>query len=186
MPPRTTPTQDKTAPATSAPTKAATKATPAAGGTADKPATRRRTTRPGETTPPRTRARRSAGITVDDDTTRFSLTTDTAPDPAPAQPAPVPQAGPPARVPAPKKEWESEIDESKVAISVRLPLSLKARLDGLTDYLALNDPDQFPDLIKQVANQTEVFNLGLHRFLTLAEDELNGGKPLPVRIRRGR
>lgn len=93
-------------------------------------------------------------------------------------------AGPPAPLPFTKRPWESELDEQRVAISVRMPRSLKARLDGLSDHLALTEPGELPDSLGSVGNQTEVFNMSLHLFLAAAEAELNGGQPFPVRIRR--
>lgn len=130
------------------------------------------------------RARRSAGIKVDDDASRFGGAQDSAAASQPEQPQTAPTGSPAAPAPPQKNAWASEIGEATTAISVRMPKSLKQRLDGLYDYLKLTSLDDLPDLLKPVSNQTDIFNNALHRYLVQAEDEANNGKPFPVRLRR--
>ena len=129
--------------------------------------------------------RRSAGVTLETDEARFA-----EPEAAPSSPEPTATAATSRTqgVNAPrKKPWEREFREDIVVSAVRFPVSLRDRLDGVEDYLATHDLDEIPEWLAAAAgSQTNLFNFALHRLATQVEDELNGGKALPVLIRRRR
>jgi hypothetical protein len=150
-----------------------------------------------------TRTRRSAGVTLDSDQQRFAETAASSqPEAAPAAPEPATEPAPepasdrrraaPSRPAPARKPWEREANEKMMQINLRLPESLRDRLDGVIDYLSLRDPSEIPDWLQIVAAGgsrgaiTALGALSFHQTITRIEDEVNEGRPLPVLVRRGR
>lgn len=128
--------------------------------------------RSSSTTSPSTRARRprarAAAPTKETETLQAK---DTTPPPPPAPGM---------------KPWEAENNETRTLISVRLPESVKARQDGLIDWLNTHDESDIPDWLQPVHSATDLSCYALHLLLARAEDELNEGKALPQVMRRRR
>lgn len=158
----------------------------------------RRADRSGATTS----ARPSAGITLDEQPVVPTAASETATEDQDGAGTTVPtvakpggrrrprQSAPPQQLPTPpkKKPFEREPNERRLPFAPRTNETLKARLDGATDWLRkveTTDAD-LPELLQgwDCRSQHDLVNMGIHMVLTLLEDHANRGQPFPVQVRR--